>query len=217
MEAASLPRADFGPLVTSPDVDDAVTATILEWFPTYMYRLAEERNLDMNQIQLPKSGQIVTVIDDDQFPDYNLPSLIVTTAQTEGAPEQDGNGNYYAAWNVVVSAIVKGRNPLETRQLAGWFEGCVRRLLVQQGTALPGEVKWRGSNVAPVVDPTNAGRFLAAGMGNYIVYVDRVVQEGVGPNTSGEEYPPADPTDPETPYEDLVTVGSVDVTIQNRT
>jgi hypothetical protein len=217
MEASSLRRADFGPLVLSPDIDDATIATLREWFPTYMERHAEERDLDLTQIQLPKSGQFAAVIDDEQFPDYNLPSIIVTTAQTEGEPTQDGNGNYFAAWNVVVSAIVRGRNALETRQLAGHFEGCVRRILVQQGIDLPGEVKWRGSNVAPVMDPTNSGRFIAAGMGNYLAYVDEVVQEGVGPNKDSNPYPPADPEDPSTPYEPLISVGRVNFDLQNRT
>lgn len=204
-------------MVTSIDVDEAVLDTLRTWIPTYLTKIEDERGLSPGYLDRPKPGSYDNVIDDEQFPDYAVPSIIVTTAQTEGEPEQDGNGNYYAAWNVVVSAIVKGRNKKETRNLASWFEACVRRALVQQGTDLGGELKWRGSNVAPVSDPTNSGRYLAAGMGHYVVYVDQVVQEGVGPFAGDGDYPPADPTDPVTPYEDLVTVGKVSIEVQNPT
>lgn len=214
---ASIRHATWGPLLTSIDVDEAVLDTLRTWLPTYMTKIEEERSLEHGTLQRPKAGSYDNVIDDDQFPDYNLPAIVVTTAQTEGEPEQDGDGNYYAAWNVVVSAIVRGRNKKETRNLAAWFEGCVRRALVHQGTELFGELKWRGSNVAPTSDPTNSGRYLAAGMGHYVVYTDKVVQEGVGPFAGDGDYPPADPDDPDTPYEDLVTVGKVSIDVQNPT
>lgn len=217
MEASTLRRATWGPMVTSIDVDEAVLDTLRIWLPTYMTKIEEERGLDHNTLTRPKPGQFDNVIDDDEFPDVNLPAVIVTTAQTEGEPQQDGNGNYYAAWNVVVSAIVRGRSKKETRNLASWFEGSVRRALVQQGTDLSGELKWRGSNVAPVTDSTDRGRSLAAGMGHYVVLVDNVVQEGVGPFAGDGDYPPADPDDPDTPYEDLVTVGKVSVDVQHPT
>lgn len=217
MEASSLPRAAFGPIVTSIDVDEYVLSSLRKWLPTYLTKIEAERGLEPGTLDRPQQKSFDNVIDDDQFPDYDLPSIIVTTAQTEGEPEQDGEGLYYAAWNVVVSAIVRGRNKKETRDLAAYFEGSVRRVLVEQGIEEDGELKWRGANVAPVSDPTGAGRWLAAGMGNYVVYIDRVVQQGVGPYEPGGEYPPADPTDPDTPYEELVTVGSVDTDIQHRT
>lgn len=217
MEASLLPRAEFGPIVTSIDVDEAVLTTLRLWLPTYLTKIEEERSLTPGTLQRPKTGSYDNVIDDEQFPDYDLPAIIVTTAQTEGEPQQDGEGNYYAAWNVAVSAITRGRNKKETRNLASWFEACVRRALVQQGTEISGELKWRGSNVAPVSDPTNAGRYLAAGMGHFVVYVDYVVQEGVGPFAGDGDYPPADPDDPNTPYEDLVTVGEVTVDVRHPT
>jgi hypothetical protein len=213
---ASLRHATWGPLLTSIDVDEAVLTTLKMWLPTYMSQIERERSITP-KLDRPKLGSYDNVIDDDQFPDYNLPAVIVTTAQTEGEPQTDGDGNYYAAWNVVVSAITKGRNKKETRNLAAWFEGCVRRALVHQGTDLSGELKWRGSNVAPVGDPTESGRYLAAGMGHYVVYTDFVVQEGVGPFADGGDYPPADPDDPDTPYEPLVTVGKVSVDVQHPT
>lgn len=207
MEASAFaPYADFGPLVTSVDVDEQVLATLRMWLPTHLSQLERERGMTLRTLDRPKDVSYANALDEDEFPDHTLPAVITTTAQTEGQPEKDGDGNYYAAWNVVVSAIVKGRHPVETRRVAALFEGAVRRVLVQHGIELDGEVAWRGSNVAAVADPTNAGRFLAAGMSHYVVFLDRVVQDGVGP---------LEP-DPDDPYDPLVRVASVSVDIEGR-
>ena len=71
-----------------------------------------------------------------------------------------------------------------------------------------------GTNTAAVADPSGAGRYLAAGIGAYLVHVDKSVQAGVGP--AGEPYDP-DPSTPDEPFEDLVTVGSVGIDVIGRT
>lgn len=213
------PVADFGPLLLNVDIDDAVLATLKLWLPTYLRQQEIERDKSVGFFNRPKDESYANTLDDDEFPDHWLPAIIVTSAHTEGDPQKDGDGNYYAAWNVVVSAIVRGRTPPETRWVASQFEGAVRRTLVHQGVSIDGELRWTGSNVAPVRDPTNAGRYLAAGMSTFVVYADKVVQEGMGPYVPDDDegpYVPPDPTDPDGTYEPPATVDRVLVDVVGR-
>lgn len=206
--------ADFGPLIVNTDVDEMVLGMLELWLPTYMTTIERERNLPVGTLDRPTDESYANTLDDDEFPEHIMPAVIVTTANTEGEPEMDGDGFYSAVWNVVVSSIVKGRTPAETRRVAALFEGCVRRVMVQADPTWEGEVHWRGTNTAAVADPTSAGRYLAAGIGAYLVYVDKAVQAGVGP--AGEPYE-TDPNDPDGEFEPLVTVGSVSTDVIGRT
>lgn len=207
--------ADFGPLVINTDVDEAVIGMLSLWMPTYMSQVERERGMTVGYLDRPHEESYANVLDDDEFPDYRLPAVLVTTANTQDT-DKDGDGFYYAAFNVVVSAVVRGRTPAETRQRAALFEGCVRRVMVQADPTWDGEVRFMGANVAAVADPTGAGRYLAAGIGTYLVYVDKVVQAAVGP--AGEPYAqPEDPDyDPDAPYEELIKVGSVSIDVDGK-
>lgn len=224
------PVVEWGPLVTNSDVDEGVIDTLKYWLPMYLRRSAQrwderhEGSDILGVLQVPEDNQYAAVLEDDQFPDYTLPAILVTSASTQGDPQKDGDGNYYAAWNVVVSCIVKGRDPKETRVLASLFEGAVRRIMVHADPPHEygdvedsgGEVRWTGANVAAVIDPTSSGRYLAAGISTYLVYLDKVVKADAGP--AGEPYDPVpDPSDPELPEGELVTVGSVRTDVVGRT
>lgn len=204
--------ADWGPLVINTDVDEMVLGMLSLWLPTSLRQIQRERPL-IEPFDLPKDESYANTLDDDEFPEHILPAVIVTSANTEGTPEKDGDGFYDAAWNVVVSCIVRGRTPAETRAVAALFEGSVRRVMVQADPTWDGEVRWVASNTAAVADPTGAGRYLAAGMGTYLVYVDKAVQAGAGP--AGEPYE-VDPATPDEPFEDLIKVGSVGIDVQGR-
>jgi hypothetical protein len=204
------PYADFGPMVVESDVDDAVTMTLKLYLPTYLREVQRERSgqLKGREFELPKADAYRTVLDDEEFPDKGLPAIIVTTAPTVGEPEMNGDGFYYAAWSVIVSAVVRGRSSSEARRVASLFAGSIRRILTHQPDlgGFAGGVRWTSGQVMPVRDGTNAnGRHLAAGTSTFSVYVDNVLREGVGPAVPGDD------------FEDLPEVTQVDTVIQERT
>lgn len=207
-------NADFGPLVIETDVDSAVVQTLRKWMPTYLAQAERERTLATRLLARPRS--YANTLDDDEFLDHSLPAVIVTTAQTQGNPAKDGMGTYYAAWRVVVSAVVRGRTPPETRTVAALFGGCVRRILVQKPSleGFAGDLKWVSSNLAGVADVSGNGRFLAAAVNEFVVYVDEVVALG-GPH-SPSPYPEPDPNDPDAPYDPLKAVGDVTVSVTEK-
>lgn len=206
---------DFGPLIVETDIDAAVVGQMRLWMPTHLSKIANERGMDRGYLQRPKPKDYANTLDEDEFKDHDFPAIIVTTAATTGDPTTDGNGFYYAAWQVVVSAITKGRDPAETRGLAALYGGAVKRIMLAQQDlgGIAAELKWVRGNVAPVADPTDtAGRYLAAAINQFTVFVDQVVQEGVGPMSPDPDenpYDPADPDLPDEPYDPLAEVRAV--------
>lgn len=219
----SILAADFGPLITEVDIDEAILGLLKYWLPTHLAVIERERDLDVGFLARPRTADYANTLDDLEFPDHRMPAILVTTAQTDGTPEKDGNGFYYAAWNVTVSCVVRGKRPSHTRWLASLYGGAVRRVMLAmpEGVGHPGmdgEIRWVGSNLAPVADQSDtAGRYLAASVGRYVAYLDKVAWEANGPGIPNTPYDPADPDNPNDPFEQLVDVASVTTTVDGHT
>jgi hypothetical protein len=211
---ALTPVATFGPLLIESDVDAAVLTVLKMWMPTYLRRFEAERNLRTGTLKRPSSGAFTATLEGDDYPDPQLPAIVATTAQIEGTPRRDGLGTYDATWNVVVSAIARGRTRSEARWVAGAFGGCIRRILVQEGDDdhVIADCRWMSSNLGRIRDTTDTGRFLVASMNLFQVDTENVLQESVGPDSGDPIYTPADPGEPDTPYDPPADIVAVDLT-----
>ena len=211
--------ADFGPLVVETDVDLAVIRTLRLWVPTYLAQIERERDLANRTLARPTPQSYTNVLEDDEFPDQWMPVVVVTTAALDGDPEMDGIGMIHGGWRVVVTAITRGRTPGEARAIASLLGGAVKRCLVNQQDlgGFASETRLRGGGrVAPVADSTGQDRYLTAAINNYTVFVDAIVQAGVGPYLPDPEGPYDDPDpagDPDTPYDPLVPVTTVTTSV----
>lgn len=184
---SSLPAqyADFGQTVASVDVDQWVLATLELWLPTYLTHVASERNLPY---AIAEPVNYANVVDDDEWPDYSLPAILVATARTATGPEVMHDGSYSAEWLVAISAVVRGRAAAETRALASYTELAVRQALVQQPSLgdHASATRWlTGGQARPMSDPTGKGRYLGEGASTFGVWTDNSVQAGVGPLAPG--------------------------------
>jgi hypothetical protein len=208
--------AEFGPLVVETDVDRAVLDTLRLWMPQYLRQFEAERQLTPGLFSRPKAESYANTIEDDEWLDHRLPAVIVTTASTTGQPQRSGDGLYYAAWQVRVSAVVRGEMPAQARAIAAVFGGTVRRILV--GPNLPDPVtfcEWGGSLIARV-DPGDQGRYLAAAINTFTAYTDQILQQGAGPIDPGGPYPDPDPGGDPTgdgTYDGLALVDTVTTTV----
>jgi hypothetical protein len=214
--------ADWGPCTIETDCDQAVLATLALWFPTYLSRFEDERQLDRNTFTRPDPrASYDSALEDETFPDAKLPAIVVTTAQMTAPPEKDGDGFLYAGWRVGLTCVVRGRTPRESRFVAAAFAGCARRIMLDRPDlgGFAGGVRLTGGRVARVRDATDKGRYLAAGMSEFTVYVDEVLREGGGP-VEADPYVLPDPAapgyDPDAPYDALATVADVTTTITTR-
>lgn len=201
----SAPLTSWANQFVETDLDRAVILRLRQWLPTYLREAERQRGLPQNTLARPKEGSYQNALEDDEFPDAQLPAVVVTTAATEGDPENNGDRDVFAAWRCNVSVIVRGKTPTETREVAAVFGGCIRAILWQQQLDLEGEVRWRAGNVAPVADVTDQGRHLAAAINRFTVYVDGVM-EGEGPMVPS----------PDLPYDPIGVVQKVTTTVNKR-
>lgn len=196
---------DFGPLIVETDIDGAALSTLSLWMEVQLRDIEDKRGMARGYLPRPKDSAYRNTLTDDEFNDLNsFPAIVVTTAETTGDPITDGDGYYYAAWQLVVSAISRGRTPAETRGLAAMYGGAVKRIMLSQQDlgGLATELKWVRGNLAPVASPQSSeGRYLAASLNQFTVFVDKVVQEGVGPISPHPDESPYDPVDPDNPAE----------------
>jgi hypothetical protein len=208
------PIAEFGDLVTTVDVDDAVVATLKMWLPTYLTQFEQERDLAPGFLSRPNDSAYANTLESDEFLDHTLPAVIVTTAATADPPVITNNWSYIANWRLTVSSVLRGRRPPETRRSASYFEGSVRRLLVQKGDlgGLAKRCRWISSTVAPLPDRTGKGRYLAAGITQMVVFGDVAVEFGVGPDIpdAGSYEPLATVQDVTTDVEGVTTIPTED-------
>jgi hypothetical protein len=209
---------DFGDLIVETDLDALVALTLQTFMPLYLHVLQNERGSDH---ALASPVQYENALEDDTFPDQQLPAVIITTSRTAGTPKMNGDGQWFAAWTTTVALVCRGRVPTEARTIASLYGGTVRRVLNDQGLGqnFEGEVKWTGSRVAPVSphNPENeTQRFLAAGVNTFTIYADKVLGGGsppIWPDGPLDPYDPIDPSDPSHPYDPLAQVDDVNVTV----
>lgn len=188
---------DHGPLVIATDVDEAVIGVLKTWMPTYLRLLSTERNLTdpatSKNYVLPAPVSYSNYINPDEIMDHPTPGIVVTTAKvisTVGG----ANSIYQAVWLVRVSAIVRGRSPVESKKTAALFEGAIRRCMTEKARENAGPLNgahWVDCEVAPVAAGTREGRYLAAGMGTYHVSTDAAVRSFGGPDVpDADSYAP---------------------------
>jgi hypothetical protein len=185
----------FGPLIITDDVDAAVLAMLKLWLPTYLTQAEQERTLGQGWLMRPKDSSYANVLDDDTFPDYVLPAVLVTTDGTTGDTERTAGAGLHAAWwNFVVTAIVRGPDEAGTKKVASLYAGSIRRLLLQKQSlgGFAGGMRWISELVTPVADTSDRGRNLAAGIGTFHVLVNEVVQDEAGPTQPDPEPDPHD-------------------------
>ena len=209
------PVADFGPIILETDVDEAVYGTLRKWIPTYLTKIELERSFPNKTFPRPPKQSYTNTIEEDEFTDTMLPAVIVTTAAIEARPAKDGDGFYNGGYLCIVSGIVRGPTPPETRRNASILGACIRRVLLQQGDldGFASETRWESSRIRRINQSSQAGRYLAASSQTFTVYVDKVLNEQNGPWEVDPVYPPADPDDPDTTYDLPVQVSAVTVEV----
>jgi hypothetical protein len=211
--------ADWGTVLVETDIDRKVLECLRFWFPAYLAQAERTWDLDNGLLARPRPESFQNALQDDEFPDGMLPAVLATTARTEGDTQSGPDRLYSANWRAQVSVVVRGREPRETREVAAVFGGCVRQMLVHQQIALDGEVRWQSSEIVPVPDQLDQGRWLAAAVNRFTIYTD-VALSGTGPMDPAwppvDDNPPWDPGDPDGDLSGLPLVHDVDTTINAR-
>lgn len=198
--------AEWGPLVVATDVDDAVIDVIRKWINTYLSQAELERSLGDHALKRPRPANIINALTVAEFMDNALPAIVVNTTNTSSTPIVMAGGDTTAFWRATISCVVRGKTQPATKWHASLYEGCVRRLMVQRAQKEHGlitDCRWESTLVQPVADTSGAGRWLAAGVGQFTLGVDVAMNGVVGPSVPDVG-----------PYDPLATVQEIDVDLE---
>jgi len=177
----------FGRIVLPQHVRAAVAETIGAFAADYLAEIERAEELPPKTLPLPRS--YVTRVDDrlENWPENQLPAVIVMSPGTGAQPSVDSEGEYRARWAVNVAVVASANTEDATSDLAGYYAGAVRALLVQQGTlrGFASGTIWKGERYGDL--PADAGRTLATSIEVFEVSVEDVVTRGEGPRKPSEE------------------------------
>lgn len=197
----------IGRIVLPQHVKNAVAATIRAYLETYLAEVERQEGLDPRTLPVPSEGAYLTRDDDrlEREPEDDGPTVIIMTPGTAATPAVDGDGAYRARWPVNIAVVAEARDQNSTSDLAGYYAGAVRALLVQQGSLMgfANGTTWKGERYGAL--PADASESIATAINVFEVDISDVVTRGGGPR---------DPLDE--PYEEteLPTVEDVDVVLK---
>jgi hypothetical protein len=188
----------WGPIVSPLDVEQAVKTTLQTWVDSALTEM--ERQSDMwaiRQVPRPVSWEVVTDIDDiDDWPDDQLPAVVVESAGKASDPEYGPEGEVDGQFAIDVTVVYRGSGKLVDRELT-------RRIVVTLATAVelvllkqPGlgglaSAAFLGAIEFDIASPTKP-RTLSGAQVPVVVLVAEVANRNGLPD---EPDPPA-PTDP---------------------
>jgi hypothetical protein len=190
----------MGPLVTGLEIRKATQERLEEWLPAYLAEIGRRFELELRDprswTRLPKFRDLRA----DQSP-----SIVVTSPGLAGPPERDGDGAYFALWNLNVFIVVRGKSFEETADLVALYVAAVRATIAQQGIPIESARKprWNGEGYDEIA--RNATRTIGAGVASFIVPIGDVLDDDAGPTELPE------PPDYEFPDDTFVEEAFVEV------
>lgn len=113
----------FGPIITAPDVEDAVIATLKRWLDTMLGEVERQSNgrWGLRQIERPRSWELVTDYTANNA-ERRLPCIAVEAGPEDRSYTGDGMVNSQLGLNVIV--ITRGPQRKQTREtLEGLLTG----------------------------------------------------------------------------------------------
>lgn len=198
----------FGQIVTGADVEEWCLATLRKWSSTYLAELEDHHELARGA--LPRIRTYTTTPSFDNWPEDQLPALMLVSVGLAEPPFKQGSGEYRARWQMGLACVCSASKMEQSHRLAMLYVAAHRALLVQR-PSLDGHahgVVWQDENYDDL--PLDDARSLAAGQAVFTVEVHDVTTANAGPLTPSE---PPEP-DPTVPYGDWPTAETVDVDVE---
>lgn len=120
----------FGPIRTAAVAEQAVTATLQRWMPTYVAELERQNGLAAGSIPAVRGWTLTNQFDQSQSD--QTPTIIVISPGSEGTPVRSGEGAITVVWRVEVAVIANGRDRASSNLFAKVYAAAIRAIVVQQ-------------------------------------------------------------------------------------
>ena len=194
----------FQRILSASDVEHFATDLLQKWSSTYIAEV--ERQHGMDGTELPRIRSWSTVNTFENWPADQLPASLLISTGTVGAPSRSGDGEYTASFALGVAVICASNNASRSNELAKLYIAAHRAILVQRPSLERGAfgVDWLGDDFTDLA--AEDGRFLSAGMAEFVVEMRDVVHAKAGPTT------PDDPSDD--PWPNWPLTETVDIEVE---
>lgn len=177
----------FGRILSGRIVEQTVKNHLHLWMPTYIREIERQTGRPAESLPLIRSWTNRNTL--QLWKEDHLPSLLLVSPGTIGAPWKDGEGTYHAHWSIGVAVVVSGRDEKTTDGLSKDYAAAVRAAMLQR-QSLGGQaegVSWLDERYTDL--PADEARTLAAGQDIFSIEFKDVVSVAGGPV---EPDPPAE-------------------------
>ena len=199
----------FGPIIPASALEDAMLSLLQKWLPTYIAATERQNGLTAGQLPLPRSWNVVN--DPDNWPENQLPSVLIVSSGSDGEPERQGDGMYSMWWSLGIAVMAAANDERHARRNAQFYTAAVYALLTDRGSldgfAAATELSWVRFDAGAM---TGRNRTLGVGSSQWRVKVENVVQANQGPVAPD---PKPDHTEP---YDDGPSIQAVSLDLMNR-
>jgi hypothetical protein len=118
------------PIITAAQVEDAVKLTLQTWFNTYLREIEIQGGLTALELPLPRSYTVVNELDD--FPELQLPRVLIISPGTVGDPRAEGDGTMTFFWRVGIGIVAQGNTRETTNRNTKLYAAAARAILLQK-------------------------------------------------------------------------------------
>lgn len=197
----------FGRIISGADIEDAAQVLLQKWSSTYLAEVERQHGLTAGE--LPRIRSWSTVNTFENWPSDQLPASLLISTGTVDRPVREGAGPMRARFALGLAVVCATNNAQRSNWLAKHYIAAHRAVLVQRPSLEIDArgVDWLGDDYTDL--PPEDGRFLSAGMAEFVVEIDDVQTTNAGPTR------PDVPLDPDTdPWADWPRVETTDIVVE---
>ena len=173
------PLSIFGRIVSGSDVEDWCIALLKRWTSTYLSEVERQHGLPTLHYARPRS--FVRTISFDQWPEDQLPRILMASAGQATPPKKDADGRYRCWWVMGFGCVCSARYQEEAHEMALDYVAAVRTLFLQRPTLddHANGVVWLDERYDDLV--YDDLRSLSSGQAHFTVEVENVSSAYAGP------------------------------------
>lgn len=189
----------FGAILAGDLVEQAALTLLQDYFTTYLGELERQRDLEPMALPPPRSYTIAEEI--ENWPEDQLPCVVIVSPGLAGAPSRRGQGTYDAVYELRVAVVCSAATQADTNRLAHLYSAAVVACLVQHRSLGDVAAGLHWLDFGKVVELDAKRRSLAAAVASFAVQMENIVSTDgpVGP-------PPEDPYVAPEPWPQVETV-----------
>jgi hypothetical protein len=120
----------FGRIVSGSDVEDWCIALLKRWMSTYLSEVERQHGLPALHYARPRS--YVRTISFDQWPEDQLPRIVMASAGQATPPSRDSNGLYWCKWLMGFGCVCSAKYQELAHEMALNYVAAARTLIIQR-------------------------------------------------------------------------------------